>query len=306
MLPSVTRFRHVACDIGPGVLITGLIGGAGFAVHGLPGLGAVSPAIIAAITGLVLAHTLWVPQSAEAGIAFSSKTLLRIAVALLGLQVSLGQVLSLGGGGFLILSVGLVVSFFTIKAVGRALGVSPQLAELIAAGTSICGASAVAATNSVTEAPDEDVAYAVAMVTLFGTIAMAVYPLCDRFLHLDMRHYGLWAGASIHEVAQVAGATVQIGPEAEQSGAIAKLVRVLLLAPLVAMLKLARPRAKQDRSVGIPLFVLGFIVLVVWGSIMPVPKDVRSLAGAVSGFLLAAALGGMGLKTHIGALKAKG
>jgi len=298
-------------EVFPGLMIAALIGAVAFGLHQLPHMNAVSPAILAAVIGLFLAHAVKLPDRAEAGIAFSSRSLLRWAVALLGLQVSFGQIVAIGWTGFVIVAAGLAVSFLTIRAVGRALGVAPKLAELIAAGTSICGASAVAGVNAVTGAEDEDVAYAVAMVTLFGTAAMLLYPLIDHWLMLDARRYGLWAGASIHEVAQVVGATAQVGPAATQSGAIAKLTRVLMLAPLVMTLRFGRRKAEAgneagNTGAGVPLFVIGFLALVVVNSLIALPHELTALAGQVSGFLLAVALGAMGLKTHINGLKARG
>ena len=107
---------------------------------------------------------------------------------------------------------------------------------MIAAGTSICGASAVIATNTVTNGDDEDVAYAVACVTIFGSVAMFAYPLLPTLLHLDPHAFGLWSGASIHEIAQVVAATFQDGKRAGEFGTIAKLSRVMLLAPVVIVL----------------------------------------------------------------------
>lgn len=289
----------------PGLAVTIAIAGAAWLVHGVPALSTVSAALIAAVIGVVLAQTGRWPQTLGPGIDFSVKTLLRIAVALLGVQVTIGQVAAIGWSGFAILAAGLGVSFLTIKAAGRWLGVAPNLAELIAAGTSICGASAIAGVNAVTSAEDEDVAYAVAMVTLFGTAAMFGYPLLDKAFGLSAQTYGLWAGASIHEVAQVAGATAQAGPLAEASGAVAKLTRVAMLAPLVFGLKLTR-RSEQARGPVVPWFVIAFVGLVALGSLIAIPAPVKMACAQISAFLLAMALAGMGLRTHIGRLAAKG
>lgn len=288
-----------------GLLITAAIASAAFALRLVPGLSTFSPAIIAAVTGLILSHTIKLSPSTDAGILFSTRTLLRLAVALLGVQVTVAQVAGLGIASFAIVAATLIASLVFIKALGRLLGVEPKLAELIAAGTSVCGAAAVAATNTVTEAADEDVAYGVAMVTIFGTIAMLLYPLADHVFSIEPRLYGLWAGASIHEVAQVVGATTQIGPVAAETGTIAKLTRVLLLAPLVMIIRF-RGGNKTSGKVAVPLFVLGFACLVALGSVITIPAEIKSLTSQVSGFLLAMALGGMGLKTNIGDLKAKG
>ncbi len=287
--------------------LTAAIAALAFGLHTLPPLAIISPAILAAVIGLACAHLVRLPAAADPGIAFSSRTLLRTAIALLGLQVTVPQLAAIGPAGFAIAAGGLALSFVTICVVGRILGVEPRLAQLIAAGTSICGASAVAGVNTVTEAGDDDVAYAVAMVTLFGTIAMLTYPLIGAALGLDGAHYGLWAGASIHEVAQVAGATAQFGPAAVQTGTVAKLTRIALLAPLVMGLGLMRAAQGQGKkTVGVPWFLLVFAGLVVLGSIVPIPAMVRTVTGQVAAVLLAAALAGMGLKTHAGKLAAKG
>ncbi|MGA9658799.1 MAG: YeiH family protein [Asticcacaulis sp.] len=307
MLEITDRQPFALPPVFTGLALSVAIGGLAFVLHGLPHMQAMSPAILAAVMGIGLAHVIKVPPQADAGIQLSSRTLLRWAVALLGLQVSFQQIMALGLTGFALIATGLVTSFLTIKAMGRLLGVEAGLAELIAAGTSICGASAVAGTNAVTGAKDEDVAYAVAMVTVFGTVSMLVYPLVDYGLHLSAHQYGLWAGASIHEVAQVVGATAQIGPEATQTGAIAKLARILMLAPLVMSLRFSRRKTTEAATGGaMPLFVLGFLGLMVINSVFSLPHELTAVAGQVSGFLLAVALGAMGLKTHIKSLMAKG
>jgi uncharacterized integral membrane protein (TIGR00698 family) len=184
---------------------------------------------------------------------------------------------------------------------------------LIAAGTSICGASAVIATNTVTRARDEDVAYAVACVTVFGSIAMFTYPLLPGLLHLSSHDYGLWAGASIHEIAQVVAAAFQNGKDSGEFGTIAKLSRVMMLGPVVITLGLAANwRARnnaQDTSgakVPLPWFVAGFIALVGINSVIAVPAEIRTAIALATTFLLAMALAAMGLETDIAKLRAKG
>src|ERR1700675_3751646 len=134
----------------------------------------------------------------EAGVKFSLRWLLRGAIILLGLQLTANQVIEIGGRGLGIIVTTLLATFAFTVWMGNRLGVEPKLAQLIAAGTSICGASAVIATNTVTDAHDEDVAYAVACVTVFGSVAMFGYPLLPGLLHLDPHAFGLWTGASIH------------------------------------------------------------------------------------------------------------
>jgi uncharacterized integral membrane protein (TIGR00698 family) len=238
------------------------------------------------------------------------RRILRFAIILLGLQLTAEQIAQVGTAGIAVIALTLIATFLFTTWLGRLLGVEHKLAQLIAAGTSICGASAVIATNTVTDAHDEDVAYAVACVTVFGSIAMFVYPLLPGLLHLDPRAYGLWAGASIHEIAQVIAAAFQGGGQAGEFGTIAKLSRVAMLAPTVIALGLiVRRRSGGHRGAArapMPWFVLGFIALVAINSVVTVPPEAKAMIVAITTFLLSMALAAMGLETDIGKLRAKG
>jgi uncharacterized integral membrane protein (TIGR00698 family) len=171
----------------------------------------------------------------------------------------------------------------------------------------------VVATNTVTRAPDEDVAYAVACVTIFGSIAMFVYPLLSNVLQLDPHHFGLWAGASIHEIAQVVAATFQQSPEAGEFGTITKLARVMMLAPVVITLGLlATQRARAigtdsgSTKVPMPWFAFGFVAMVILNSLVDVPHVAMSVIIPITTFLLTMALAAMGLETNIRKFRAKG
>jgi uncharacterized integral membrane protein (TIGR00698 family) len=165
----------------------------------------------------------------------------------------------------------------------------------------------------VTGARDEDVAYAVACVTVFGSIAMFVYPLLPGLLHLGPHAYGLWAGASIHEIAQVVAAAFQDGRQAGQFATIAKLSRVMMLAPVVIVLGMIAAR-RTSRSghfqarakAPMPWFVLGFIALVGINSVVTVPAEAKDAIVVATTFLLSVALAAMGLETDIAKLRAKG
>lgn len=297
----------------PGVLLTAAIAALSFGLRELPHVAILSPMILSIVLGMVLHNVVGTPAGAQAGVKFSLRQVLRFAIILLGLQLSAAQVAEVGARGVTVIAATLVATFaFTIW-LGRAIGVDRKLAELIAAGTSICGASAVIATNTVTRAPDEDVAYAVACVTVFGSVAMLAYPLLPGLLHLDAHAFGLWAGASIHEIAQVVAAAFQDGPRSGEFGTIAKLSRVMMLAPVVITLGLiARQRSRQSgtragsASVPLPWFVLGFIALVGLNSSVVIPAEARAVVVAITTFLLSMALAAMGLETDIRKLRAKG
>jgi uncharacterized integral membrane protein (TIGR00698 family) len=241
------------------------------------------------------------------------RSILRFAIILLGLQLTAAQLLEVGGIGFAVIAATLLTTFIFTTWLGRAMGIDRRLVELIAAGTSICGASAVIATNTVTRAPDEDVAYAVACVTIFGSIAMFVYPLLGSVLQLDPHHFGLWAGASIHEIAQVVAATFQQSRDAGEFGTVAKLARVMMLAPVVITLGLLATRRARaigaesgSAKVPMPWFAFGFVAMVILNSLVDVPHAAMSLIIPITTFLLTMALAAMGLETNIQKLRAKG
>lgn len=306
--PSAGGAITAALSVVPGLLLTSGIAAVAFGLHSLPGLSAFSPMILSIFLGIGFHNFVRTPVCARPGVAFSLRRILRLAIILLGLQLTAQQVVAVGGTGLAVILITLICTFLVTTWAGRLLGVSARLTQLIAAGTSICGASAVIATNTVTDAPDEDVAYAVACVTVFGSIAMFGYPLLLGVLGLGTHAYGLWAGSSIHEIAQVVAAAYQGGTEAGDSGAIAKLTRVMMLAPVVLSLGvLVRRRGSGGRArVPMPWFVLGFVALIIVNSLVPIPSAVKSPVGVMTVFGLSVALAAMGLETDIRKLRAKG
>ncbi|HSS12324.1 MAG TPA: putative sulfate exporter family transporter, partial [Rhizomicrobium sp.] len=155
----------------PGVALSAVLAAMAFALRALPGIGVFSPMILSILLGMAFHNLLGTPTRARPGVQFALRRVLRFAIILLGLQLTAQQVVAVGGTGVAIIAATLVTTFLVTKLLGRLLGVDRKLTELIAAGTSICGASAVVAVNTVTRAKDEDVAYAVACVTIFGSIA---------------------------------------------------------------------------------------------------------------------------------------
>jgi uncharacterized integral membrane protein (TIGR00698 family) len=269
--------------------------------------------ILAITIGMAFHNLIGTPAWAKNGVTFSIRRILRAGIVLLGLQLTITQLAAVGAADLAIIVSTLIATFlFTISA-GRILGVDRKLAELIAAGTSICGASAVIAANTVTRAHDEDVTYAVACVTVFGSIAMLAYPLLSGPLELDAHAYGLWTGASIHEIAQVVAAAFQDGEQAGQFGTIAKLSRVMMLAPMIIALGVVAAqhasRKELDQAGGrvpVPWFVLGFVAVVVVNSLVTLPPQTHTPIVVTTTFMLSMALAAMGLETDVAKLRAKG
>lgn len=300
----------------PGVVLVGGITAAAYALRHVLGAGLLSPMIVAIGLGILFHNTVSTPMQAKAGVQFAMRRLLRLAIILLGLQLTITQVIEVGGRGMLIIAITLVATFQFTRWLGARLGVDAKLAELIAAGTSICGASAVIATNTVTRGSDEEVAYAVACVTVFGSLAMFLLPFLGGVLHLDAHRFGLWSGASIHEIAQVVAAAFQRGQHAGEFGTIAKLSRVILLAPMVLGLGwLARRAAANNASdntgqgqgqVPVPWFVIGFVALVALNSVVSIPDAPKNILITATTVLLTMALAAMGLETDLRKLRMKG
>ncbi|MGQ3675254.1 YeiH family protein [Xanthobacter sp. TB0139] len=299
-------------SIGPGLMLTVAIAAIAYGVRMIPGVDFFSPLVLAIIIGMVFHNVIGTPAIAAPGVKFALRRILRFAIILLGLQLTFEQIRMVGGTGFLIVAVVLFASFFFTRWAGRLMGVDAKLSELIAAGTSICGASAVIATNTVTRGSDEDVAYAVACVTVFGSLSMLLAPVLLPYTGFDAQAYGLWTGSAIHEVAQVVAAAFQGGQQAGEFGTVAKLSRVMLLAPLVIGLgAVAVWRARGNREAGhasppLPWFVFGFIALVCINSFNIIPADVKPPVASLTTFLLAVALGAMGLETDVRKLRMKG
>jgi uncharacterized integral membrane protein (TIGR00698 family) len=301
LLPPRVPAAAPRMSLVPGVGLVAAIVAAAFGLRQIPGVAMFSPLILAILLGVLVRNTYGLPAGAVPGLAFSLRRLLRAGIVTLGLQLTLGQVVSMGGGGLATILIALVATYAFTLAAGRWLGVEAGLTRLIATGTSICGASAVLAANAVGRESDEDVAYAIASVTIFGTLAMVLYPMLGR--GLSPHDYGLWAGASIHEVAQVVAAGAQAGPEATAFATIAKLTRVALLAPLILIM--ARHAGSTGRA-PFPWFVIGFLAMVGLASTGLVPAAVTDAAGPLTQALLAMGLAAMGLQTDVAKLRRKG
>jgi uncharacterized membrane protein YadS len=164
-------------EILPGLFLNSVVAGAAFAIRQLPGMATFSPMILAMVIGIAFHNIVGTAAWAKQGMTSSLRSLLRIGVFPLGLQLPSGQVIEIGGGGLGIIAATVRASFAFTVWIGELLGVEPKLGQVIAAATLICGASAVIVTNTVTNAHDEDVAYAIACVTVVGSVAMFAYPI---------------------------------------------------------------------------------------------------------------------------------
>jgi uncharacterized integral membrane protein (TIGR00698 family) len=296
-----------AAALWPGMAVTAAAIVVSVVIAGL--VPAVSALTAAVVLGIVAGNVPGFPVAARPGIAWSTRKLLRVGVVLLGLQLSVAQVLGLGAGTVVAVLLIVVLTFLGTLVIGRLMGVSRGLSMLVATGFSICGASAVAAVESVVERDDEDVATGVAMVTVFGTIAMLALPALGLGLGLSGDEIGRVAGGSVHEVAQVVAAASPAGAAAVAIAVVVKLSRVVLLAPMVTAISLVERRRSADggkRPPIMPLFVLGFLLAVAVRTAGVLPEAVLDGAKQLTTLLLAGALFALGFAVRITALLRNG
>lgn len=306
----VTAARQAGVlELAPGLVVCFILAFLAVAIRNATGLAALNPVVVALVAGMALRGAIGLPAPLRPGAAFTVRPVLRAAIVILGLQVTPGQLLHLGAGA---LALAVAVVALTIPFaiwLGRRLGVSPELSQLIGAGTGICGASAIVAANQVVRGRQEDVAYALAVVTLFGTAALLAYPTLATLLHLEPHVFGVWAGASIHEVVQAVGAAAAGGPQAAEAGTITKLARVVLLAPAILALGWWVRRGSAEPGAvkaPVPWFALGFLLLVALGGTGLVPPTAVHWSVIAVPLMMGAAVAALGLNTDLRALRQRG
>ncbi len=254
------------------------------------------------------------------GLSVAAKRFMRIGIVLLGLQLSLVDIAGLGWVAIAATVAIVLLTFVGTLWLGRWFGLPGHQPLLIATGFSICGASAIGAMSGVVRAKDEEAATPIALVTLCGTLAIAVLPALWHPLGLTTLQFGHWVGAGVHDVGQVV-ATAQIAGSAALAVAIVvKLTRVLMLAPIVAIASVVERRrhalaeptknaqtnahtdAQTNRPPIVPLFIAGFIAAVLVRSFVPLPAFVLAGAETAQTAVLAMALFGLGSAVRLGTL----
>ena len=289
----------------PGLLLCALAVAVAMTVNGA--LPAVSPLIIAIVLGIVLTNTVQLPESTAPGISLAAKKLLRLGIVFLGLQLVLSDIAALGAPMLLVIVCIVAGGIFGTLLLGRLLKMRPAQVLLIACGFSICGAAAVAGVEGATDSEEEDVITAVALVVIFGTLMIPAVPLLANLLGLGPELSGMWAGGSIHEIAQVVAAGGIIGGGALTVAVVVKLARVLLLAPVVAVLSVLQRRSGRVAASGkrpplVPLFIIGFLAMVVLRSVVDLPETVLHAGSFLQTALLSSAMFGLGCGVKIRSL----
>jgi len=316
---SADRWRTLL----PGLLLTGALAAIASRLAGLPWLQAhgFSTLTVAIVAGIVLGNTVYprlAPLSA-AGVGFAKHWLLRAGIVLYGLRLTFQDIGQVGSAGVLI-DVLVVASTFGLACwLGmRVFRMEREAAMLIGAGSAICGAAAVMAADPVVRGRPAQVTVAVSTVVVFGTLAMFLYPalyqagVAQGWLAMDARDYGLFTGATVHEVAQVVAAGRALGDTAADTAVIAKMVRVMLLAPFLVLLslRLAGRQDSQDSGqrtpIVVPWFAFGFVAVAGINSLHLLPSGMQHGLLQLDTALLAMAMAALGVTTHVSALRQAG
>ena len=302
----------------PGQALTGALTGAALWAGSFPAIAGAgfSALTLAILFGMVVGNTVYpkIWQPCDGGVIFAKQHLLRLGIILYGFRLTFAQIADVGVSGILIDVLTLSSTFFIACFLGqKVFGLDKHTSWLIGAGSSICGAAAVLASEPVVKAEASKVTVAVATVVIFGTIAIFLYPAMYPLLAhwFTPETYGIYMGSTMHEVAQVVAAGHAVSPDAENAAVIAKMLRVMMLAPfllfLAARVKQLTPAGNGEKSkITIPWFAIMFILVAVFNSFHLLPKAVVDMLVTLDTVLLAMAMAALGVTTHVSALKKAG
>ena len=302
----------------PGLALSAVITGAALWAGSIPAISGAgfSALTLAILLGMVIGNTIYpkIWKSCDGGVLFAKQHLLRLGIILYGFRLTFSQIAEVGVSGIATDALTLTSTFLLACWLGqKVFGLDKQTSWLIGAGSSICGAAAVLATEPVVKAEASKVTVAVATVVIFGTLAIFLYPAMYPLLAhwFSPETYGIYIGSTMHEVAQVVAAGHAINPEAENAAVISKMLRVMMLAPFLLILaarvkQLAPAGSGQKSKITIPWFAVLFIVVAIFNSFHLLPKAVVDVLVTLDTVLLAMAMAALGLTTHVSALKKAG
>ena len=302
----------------PGLALSAVITGAAIWAGSVPAIAGagMSALTLAILFGMVIGNTVYpkIWQSCDGGVLFAKQHLLRLGIILYGFRLTFSQIADVGVSGIIIDVLTLSSTFFIACWLGqKVFGLDKQTSWLIGARSSICGAAAVLATEPVVKAEASKVTVAVATVVIFGTLAIFLYPAMYPLLAhwFSPETYGIYIGSTMHEVAQAVAAGHAINPDAENAAVIAKMLRVMMLAPFLLFMaarvkQLAPANAEQKSKITIPWFAILFIVVAIFNSFHLLPESLVQMLITLDTVMLAMAMAALGVTTHVSALKKAG
>ncbi|GAA4702336.1 YeiH family protein [Pseudonocardia yuanmonensis] len=306
------RAGSILRRLGPGLLLAMAVAGVATLVgRAVPLVGG---PVVAIVLGAAVGALVKPGARLDPGLAVASRPVLQLSIVVYGTGLSLAQVADVGLGSLPVMLSTLAVALGGGWLIGRLLGVRGDGQTLIAVGTGICGASAIAATSAVIQPKRADIAYSVGVIFTFNIVAVLLFPPLGHLLGLDQQAFGLWAGTAINDTSSVVAASVAYGNEAGQHGIVVKLTRTLTLIPIVIALGALKARRRIEgqglRSIPwrkvVPLFLLGFLAAAAMQSLGLIPSGWHEPLSLIGTFLLTTALAGIGLNLRFSEMRAAG
>lgn len=320
-LPMILARGARALSLIPGLIACAVVTAAALAVQALElrlfGRGWIDAIVLAILIGAAVRSVWTPPASIRPGIEFSARTLLEIAVVLLGASVSAATVMAIGPGLLAGTAVIVAAAIGVSYGLGRLLRLPRRMAMLIACGNAICGNSAIAAVAPVIDADAEDVSAAIAFTAVLGVVVVLLLPLLGVALRMSGVQYGVLAGLTVYAVPQVLAATMPVGAVATQAGTLIKLVRVLMLGPVCLGLAVAvalRSRTVAGETVRraiplghlVPWFVIGFLLMMAARSLELIPAAALPVMAQLATALTVISMAALGLSTDARAVARSG
>ncbi len=297
----------------PGIAVSFIIAAFAKLIESLLPIPLIGASVIALFTGTLI-NMFWHPECLSAGLKFTSKKLLKFAIILLGLSLSIGTVITVGKMSLVVMVFTLITCFGVGYFVGKALKLNWKMSNLISAGTGICGGSAIAALAPVIDADDTDIAYAMSATFLFDMAMILAFPFMGQWLGLSDIAYGLWVGTAVNDTSSVVAAGFAYSEAAGDFATMVKLTRTLSIIPVTLIFAFISTKLKQKEAFAegnftekksvnfvslFPWFILGFLALAILNSTGIVPVTVSDAAKEISKFLMVAALAAIGLNTNL-------
>ncbi len=291
-----------------GLLAVGLVGFLSITIGGVTSF--VSSPVIALLVGFLLSNAGLTGSWAQPALQFAAGPLLKLGVALLGFRLAFSEIFEIGSyvGLCVVISLVLIV-FWGIRKIGSLAKISNSLGLLIATGFSICGLSAIAAMKPLSGADDEETGYALGLVILFGSLSVVVLPLFQLIFDLGSSDFGWWVGLAVHDTGQVVATASIDGDKALDTAVLVKMVRILMLAPILVGVSLFQDRRsshQRKRYRIVPIFIVGFIVAAAIRSMDVLSEQALDGIGDIRRFLITSAMFGLGAGVRIKALSGLG
>ena len=289
----------------PGIMVATTVGRAALFLsehYGAPAM------LFALLLGIAMSF-LHQGTQCKSGIEFTASTILRIGVALLGLRIAFGDLIALGWKTGLLLVVAIMSTILLGVVLAKAFGLQKRFGVLTGGAVGICGASAAMAISAVlpdSKDKDRDTLLTIIGVTALSTMAMVVYPIIAGMLELDETATSIFLGGTIHDVAQVVGAGYSVSEQTGVLATLTKLVRVALLMPVVVcillVLRMKMDKTSHAKAPGIPLFLIGFVILMSINSMIALPEVLTKVSADISRFALVIAIAAIGMKSNLSQL----